>query len=98
MSKAPAVSPRRGLDGSKGSGRDLHHARAAAMAVAAAAAARLLLLRTLGDEGLGGEEERRDGRRVLERGAHDLGRVDDAGVHQVLELAGRAVPAERALP
>src|SRR3712207_8867956 len=43
-----------------------------------------LLLLLLDDQRLGREEEARDGRRVLERGAGDLGRVDDAGLHQVL--------------
>jgi hypothetical protein len=37
------------------------------------------LLRLVGDDGLGGEEQRRDRRGVLQRRAGDLGRVDDAG-------------------
>ena len=37
-----------------------------------------------------------DGRRVLQRRAGDLGRVDDAGLEQVLELAGGGVEADRA--
>src|SRR4029077_20679753 len=72
------------------------HATATA-AVATATAAAGLLLRSLGDERLGGEHERGHRGRVLERRAHDLGRVDDAGLHQVLVLLGRRVEAERAL-
>ena len=51
----------------------------------------LLLLGNLGDERFGGEQERRDRRRVLQRRAHDLGRVDDAGLDQVLVLVGAAL-------
>ena len=39
---------------------------------------RLVLLRLVRDHGLGGEEQRRDRRGVLQRRAGDLGRVDDA--------------------
>src|SRR5690606_7715552 len=39
----------------------------------------------------------RDRRGVLRRRAHDLGRVDDAGLDQILVLLGRRVEAERAL-
>jgi hypothetical protein len=45
----------------------------------------------LGDQGLGGEQQARDRRRVLQRGAHDLGRVDDAGRDQVLVLESAAL-------
>src|SRR5688500_449192 len=56
----------------------------------AAAAAVLLLLWDLRDERLGGQQERRDRRRVLQRAADDLRRIDDAGLHQVLvDLGGR---------
>src|SRR4051812_16610116 len=46
-----------------------------------------VLLRLVGDDRLGGEEQRRDGRGVLQRRAGDLGRVDDPGLDQVLVLA-----------
>ena len=42
---------------------------------------------------LGREQEPGDRRRVLQRGAGHLGRVDDAGLDQVLELAGEGVEA-----
>src|SRR5207302_6420874 len=51
------------------------------------------LLRLLDDDRLGGEEERRDRRCVLQRRAGHLGGVDDAGLHEVLVLAGRGVEA-----
>ena len=44
----------------------------------------LLRLGLLGDQGLGGQQQPGDRRRVLQRRAHDLGRVDDAGLDQVL--------------
>src|SRR5690554_6950600 len=52
------------------------------------------LLRQLGHHGLSGDEEAGHGGRILERRAHDLGRVDDALLHQVAVLAGRGVVAE----
>src|SRR6266545_5041424 len=51
----------------------------------------LLLLRLVGDDNLGGEEQARDRRRVLQRGAGDLGRVDDAGLDHVHVLTGGRV-------
>jgi hypothetical protein len=51
------------------------------------------LLRLVGDDGLGGEEQRRDRRRVLQRRAGHLGGVDDAGLDQVDVLAGGGVEA-----
>src|SRR5699024_9794386 len=50
-------------------------------------------LRLVGHDGLGGEEQARDGGRVLQRGAGDLDRVDDPGGDQVLVPAGRGVQA-----
>ena len=41
----------------------------------------------LGDGRLGGDDQAGDRRRVLKRGAHDLGRVDDAELHEIAELA-----------
>ena len=45
--------------------------------------------RGVGDDGLGGQEQRCDRRRVLQRGTGHLGGVDDAGRDQVLVVAGR---------
>ena len=47
----------------------------------------------VGDDRLGGEEEGRDRRRVLQRRAGDLGGVGDAGLHQVLVLTRAGVQA-----
>ncbi len=41
------------------------------------------LFRNLGDDCFGGEQQAGDGRRVLQRAARDLGRIDDARFHQV---------------
>src|SRR5688500_327107 len=72
----------------------VHPAHAAGTAMLVAAAARvLLLLGDLRDERLGGQQERRDRRGVLQRAANDLRRVDDAGLHQVLVGLGRRVEA-----
>ena len=60
-------------------------------------AAAALLIRLLGHHALRREHQARDRGRVLQRGAHDLGRVDDAGLQQVLVLVGRRVEAEGAL-
>src|SRR5882762_11516910 len=49
------------------------------------------LLMDLTDGGLGGEQQRGDGRRVLLGRADDLGRVDDAGLDQVLVLLRESV-------
>ncbi len=54
---------------------------------------RALLLRLLGDHGFGRHQQAGHRGGVLQRGAHDLGRVDDAGLHQVLELTGLGVVA-----
>ena len=58
---------------------------------------RPLLIRLLRHHALGGQKQARHRGRVLQRAAHDLGRVDDAGLHQVLELLGGRVEAEGAL-
>ena len=68
------------------------HAAHAAHA-AAARHCRRVLLRMLGDRRLGGDNQAGDRRRVLKRGAHDLGRVDDAELHEIAELAGLRVVA-----
>ncbi len=64
----------------------------------AAAAARrragfLLLLGDVADERFGRQQQRSDRGGVLERRAHHLGRIDDAGLHQVLVLLGLSIEA-----
>src|SRR5579871_1990552 len=54
----------------------------------------LLLFRNLRYQGFGGQHQRGDRAGVLQRGARYLGRVDDAGLDQVFELAGLRVVAE----
>src|SRR3954449_7689657 len=95
--KTPTGAARRSgppLSGSAGTtrwpGSEVHAAHAAV----AAGHGRSGLLRLVGDDGLGGEEERRDGGGVLQRRAGDLGRVDDAGLDQVDVLTGRGVQTE----
>src|SRR5450631_561960 len=53
-----------------------------------------LLLRRFHDDRLGCDEEARDGSRILQRGAHDLGRVDDTELHQIAILGGLGVVAK----
>src|SRR5687767_1795497 len=62
-----------------------------------AAATTLLLLDQLRHHRVGGEHQAGDGRGVLEREAHDLGRVDHALLHHVAVLLGLGVEAEVAL-
>src|SRR3954465_3818210 len=69
----------------------------AAHATVATGHGRSGLLRLLGDDGLGGEEERRDGRGVLQRRAGHLGRVDDSGGDHVHVLATGGVEAPAGL-
>ena len=52
-----------------------------------------LLLRLLRDHRLRGHQQAGDRSGVLQRRSHDLGRVNDAGLYQVLELAGLRVKA-----
>jgi hypothetical protein len=51
------------------------------------------LLRQLGDDGLGGDQERRNRSCVLDRHTHDLGWVDDALGDQVAVVAALRVEA-----
>src|ERR1051326_9151520 len=53
-----------------------------------------LLLRQLRHESFRRQHERSDTARVLQRGASDFGGVNDAGLHQVLELTGLGVESE----
>src|SRR5688572_5831056 len=57
------------------------------------AAALLVLLRRLCDEGVCSQQQGGDAGGILQRGTGDLGRVDDAGLHQILVLVGRGVVA-----
>src|ERR687894_448362 len=66
---------------------------AAHAAVATAGHGRSVLLRLVGDDGLGGEEERRDGGGVLQRRAGHLGGVDDPAGDQVHVLTAGGVEA-----
>src|SRR5580700_7896467 len=52
-----------------------------------------LLLGDLADHGFGGQHQSADRSRVLQSRASDLGRVDDAGFHQVLVLPRSGVVA-----
>src|SRR5271157_4301961 len=54
----------------------------------------LLLFRKLAYQGFGGQHQGSDRACVLQRGARHLGRIDDAGLYQVLELIGLSVVAE----
>src|SRR4051812_3846719 len=65
-----------------------------AAAVSAAHRSFLTLFWNVGDQGFGGEHQRRDGAGVLKGGAGDLGGINDAGFHQVSELIGLSVVAE----
>jgi len=69
----------------------VHSAHAAHAAAGRAACRGLVLLRQLGHDAFGREEQAADGGRVLQRGAGHLGRVDDAGLDQVGIFAGRDV-------
>src|SRR3984893_9862574 len=54
---------------------------------------RSFLLRRFHDDCLGGDEEPGNGSSILQRGAHDLGRVDDPELHQIAVLAYLGVVA-----
>jgi hypothetical protein len=60
----------------------------------AAGRSALLFFRNVGDEGFGGQHQRRDRAGVLQCGAHQLGRVEHACLDQVFVLAGQGVIAE----
>src|SRR6266545_2659806 len=76
----------------KRSGGGLHHVHAAHAARHAGTCR--LLLGGFGDDRLGREDVLRDRRRVLERRANHHRRVGDAGLDEVLVLAGLDVQAE----
>jgi len=58
---------------------EVHIAHAAARHSAAARHAARFLLRTVGNHGLRRDQERCDRGCILQRGAHDLGRIDNTG-------------------
>src|SRR4051795_723419 len=70
---------------------EVHAAHAAARGHAAAGLS--VLLRQLGHHGFGRDQESRNRSCVLDRRAHDLGRVDDALLHEVAVLTGLRVEA-----
>src|SRR6202022_1968450 len=72
---------------------EIHTAHAAHSAATLRHAAASVLLRHFGHHGFGGDQERRDRRRVLDRHANYLGRVDDALGDQVDVFAGLGVEA-----
>src|SRR5579864_2207435 len=65
-----------------------------AAAVAARHRSALLLFRQLGDQSLRRQHESCDRACVLQRSAHDLRRIEHAGLDQVLVLVGESVVAE----
>src|SRR5690606_19882013 len=75
--------------------RDVLRGRLVHIVIAAVAALlALLFLGLLGNQGIAGQEQYRYAGRVLQRGAGDLGRVDDAGLDQVFVRIARGVVAE----
>src|SRR5207342_1168286 len=88
-----AFSRRMSAQAAPASGSEIHAAHAAHAAAAMAAAHRLFLLRQLRHHRFGGDHEAGDGSRVLQRGAGDLGRVQDAHGNHVAVLAAGGVVA-----
>src|SRR5712664_636180 len=72
---------------------EVHTTHAAHAAATRRHAAACVLLRHFGHHGFGGDQQRRDRGRVLDRHTHDLGRVDDALGDQVDVFAGLGVEA-----
>ena len=92
--KTPEPLIRRGFECLRSEVHATHatHAAHAAHARAARHCGRIRL-GMLGDRRFGGHNQARDGRCVLKRRAHDLGRVDDTELHEIAELAGLRVVA-----
>src|ERR1700730_3406377 len=88
--KAPEFGAFRAKSRRKSIGLEIHSAAHSAHPAAAWHAGRLLL-RRVHDGRLGCDEEAGNGGRILQGGAHDLGRVDDAKLHQIAVLAGLGV-------
>src|SRR5216684_3046437 len=76
---------------------EIHTTHAAHAAAAQRHAAAGVLLRQFGHHGFGGDQQRRDRGRVLDRHANNLGRVDNALGDQVDIFAGLRVEAIRIL-
>ena len=72
---------------------EIHTTHAAHAAATRRHAATCVLLRHFGHHGFGGDQQRRNGGRVLDRHANHLGRVDDALGDQVAVFAGLRVEA-----
>src|SRR5438132_1627425 len=73
---------------------NLVHAAHAACAGGSGSGSLLIFFLDVGDEGFRGQHQARDRRRVLQREAGDLGRVDYAHLYHVAVLAGFSVEAE----
>src|SRR5579862_44428 len=63
-------------------------------AVAAGSESALLLLHNVRDGGFGSQHQRRDGTSICKGSAHDLGRIEHAGLDQVFVLSGQRVVTE----
>src|ERR1700686_302703 len=70
---------------------EVHAAHAAARGHTATAAS--VLLRQFGHHGFGGDQQSRDGRRVLDRRTDHLGGVDDALLDEIAVFAGLRIEA-----
>src|SRR6202521_3548397 len=73
---------------------NLVHAAHAACAGSSGSGCLLVVFLDVGDEGFGGEHQARDGRRVLQGEAGDLGRVDNTHLDHVAVLAGMGVKVQ----
>src|SRR5690606_922382 len=82
--KGPARGP--GLSMQSWAGSEVH-------AAAGHGRGRGFLLGLFGNHCFGGDEQAGDRGSILQRGAHDLGRVDHALLEHVTELVGLGIPA-----
>src|SRR4051812_2709830 len=89
----PARWQREGPAPLPGAGPSLRTLGSVGVAVTVPRGGRLFLFLLLDDQGLGRQEQGGDGGGVLQGGAGDLDRVDDAGLDQVAVLAGGGVEA-----
>ena len=58
------------------------------------AAAPFLSSGNVGNDGFGGDHQRRDGAGISQGGAHDLGRIDHTGLDQIFVPSCQGVVAE----